>query len=156
MNLAQVGRDLPDGLRAMSNLMNMLVEAAMACKVTVKKSAAWEHIGVYLEGKKYWVGVNFTQPDYLYFNTCCRIDYDAAVKLAVGELSEASWVPGGYRWWVGAELDSEEVHFFSRSKVKQMEWLEAFIRDCLAKARSIESPGQAEAAEQPKEEIGDA
>ncbi|QJX00408.1 hypothetical protein FTUN_8038 [Frigoriglobus tundricola] len=39
--------------------------------------------------------------------------------------------------WRG--LDSEAVHFYARSKVSQMQWLEEFIRESLTKARSVES-----------------
>jgi hypothetical protein len=151
MTLAQVGKYMPEGLRALSNLMNMLVEAAAACKVTVKKAASWDHIGLNLSGLKYWVGVDFWEPEKLWFGTRCRIDPEAARQLGVGELGEENWVPGRYRWWRGVELDSEAVHFFSRSKVSQMQWLEGFLRECLAQARSIETPDQPPIPEEPDE-----
>lgn len=143
MKLAQVGKFMPEGLRAFTNLMNMLVEAALACRVTVKKSANWEHMGVYLDGRRYWVGITLEEPEKLWFMTCGQIDKTAASKLPIGELcNEGSWVPGEWSWEVGAELDSEAIHFFARTKVGQMEWLTAFLRDCLAKARSVETPNQ--------------
>jgi hypothetical protein len=142
MTLAQVGRDMPGGLRALSNLLNMLVEAAGACKVAVKKYPEWNSIGLLLDGRKYWVGVNFSEPECLVFNTCCRINLEAATKLGVGEIFQEKWVPDLNRWSRWVDLDSEEIHFYSRSKVRQMEWLEDFLRDCLAKARSIETPDQ--------------
>jgi len=151
MTLAQVGKYMPEGLRALSNLMNMLYEAADACKVSVKKQHGWSDIGLYLDGKKYWVGVNFSEPEYLYFNTCCRIDAEAAARLGAGELKEESWVPGRWRWMRWVELDSEAVHFFSRSKVGQMQWLEGFLRECLTLARSIETADQPPVPEEPDE-----
>lgn len=84
MTLAQVGKFMPEGLRALSNLMNMLVEAAGACKVAVRKLPGWDHIGLYLDGKKYWVGVNFSEPEKLWFGTRSQIDPEAAAKLGVG------------------------------------------------------------------------
>jgi hypothetical protein len=150
MTLAQVGKYMPEGLRALSNLMNMLYEAAAACKVPVKKAAEWESLGLTLGGLKYWVGVSFSEPEKLWFGTRCRIDPDAAAKLGVGELTEENWVPGRYRWWRGADLDSEPVHFFSRSKVSQMQWLEGFLRECLAQARSVETPDQPPTPEEPE------
>ena len=39
---------------------------------------------------------------------------------------------------------------FARSKVSQMEWLEGFLRECLAKARSIETPDQPPIPEEPE------
>jgi hypothetical protein len=143
MTLAQVGKYMPEGLRALSNLMNMLFEAAAACKaLPIKKGAGWDYIGLYLDGRKYWTGVDFPEPEKLWFRTCCQIDRDAAAKLGSGELAEESWVPGRYRWCRAIDLDSEPIHFFSRSKVSQMQWLEEFVRDCLVKARSIETPDQ--------------
>jgi hypothetical protein len=144
MTLAQVGKYMPEGVRALSNLMNMLNEAAAACKVSVKKKAGWDYIGLDLDGRKYRVAVAFSEPEKLWFGTPRRIDPDAAANLG--------WVPDrdGW-WWVGVELDSESVHFFSRSKVSQMEWLEDFLRDCLAKARSIETPDQPALPEEPEE-----
>src|SRR5262249_287688 len=37
MTLTQVGKYMPDGLRALGNLLNMLFEAAAACKVKTNK-----------------------------------------------------------------------------------------------------------------------
>lgn len=151
MTLAQVGKYMPEGLRALSNLMNMLVEAAGACGVTAKKVPGWNDIGLNLDGKKYWVGVVFSEPEYLNFKTMCRIDHEAAAKLGDGELDEETWIPGRHRWVKWVDLDSEAVHFFSRSKVSQMQWLEAFLRDCLDKARTVVTPDQPN----PAEEAGD-
>jgi len=151
MTLAQVGKYMPEGLRALSNLMNMLFEAAGACKVSVTKRAGWEYAGLNLDGKKYWVGVTFAEPEKLWFGTRTRIDPDAATKLGVGHLEQENWVPGHHRWWSGAELDSEAVHFYSRSKLSQMQWLEGFLRECLDKARSIETPDQPPIPEEPEE-----
>src|SRR6185437_13496342 len=49
MTLAQVGKYMPEGLRALSNLMNMLFEAATTCKVSVKKRGGWDYMGLDLE-----------------------------------------------------------------------------------------------------------
>jgi hypothetical protein len=150
MTLAQVGKYMPEGLRALSNLMNMLVEAAAACGVPAKKIPGWNDIGLYLDGKKYWLGVIFSDPEYLNFKTLCRIDPEAATKLGDGELTEESWIPGRHRWVRWVDLDSEAVHFFSRSKVSQMQWLEGFLRECLAQARSIETPDQPPMPDEPE------
>jgi hypothetical protein len=151
MTLVQVGKYMPEGLRALSNLMNMLFEAASACKVSVKKGAGWDYIGLKLDGSKYWVGVTFAEPEKLWFSTSSKIDPEAARKLGVGDLGEENWVPGRFRWHRGIELDSEPVHFFSRSKVSQMQWLEGFVKECLALARKIETPEQPPIPEEPEE-----
>jgi hypothetical protein len=118
MNLAHVGKLMPEGLRAASNLMNMLMEAAIACKLPVKKSAGWDYLGVSMQGGKYWIGIEFSSPEKLWFATYSQIDRIAADKLSSGEIYEDREAYGGYSWACGVELDSEEVHFFARSKVR--------------------------------------
>ncbi len=151
MNLTQVGKFMPEGIRALSNMLNMLLEAAVACKVSTEKSSGWKYIGFLLDGKKYWMGLGYDDPEKLVFVTRCRIDREAAARLDEGELLEENWVPGRYRWCRRAELASETIHFFERSKVSQMRWLESFLRDCLDMARSIETPDQPPLPEQPEE-----
>jgi len=150
MTLTQVSKYMPEGIHALSNLLNMLFEAAEACKISIKKSAGWDYMGLALDGRKYWFGIGFDEPDKLLFWTSCRIDREAAARLGTGEVWEESWVPGRYRWGLAAELDSEDIHFFSRNKVRQVEWLESFLRGCLAKARSIETPDQPPIPEEPE------
>jgi hypothetical protein len=150
MTLTQVGKYLPEGIRALGSLMNMLSEAAAGCKVVVRTSAGVDYMGIKLDGSKYWLGINFSEPEKLWFRTRCRIDPEAAARLSVGQLTEESWIPGRYRWSSVAELDSEEIHFFSRTKVSQMQWLEGFVRECLRMARSIETPDQPLVPEEPE------
>lgn len=154
MNLAQVSWQMPEGFRALSYLFDMLLEAAAACKVRAKKSVGWEptwNIGLNLERKKYWLGVDSKEPETLWFGTYhCRIDPEKAAQLD-GEVVEDKSVPGSYRWWRGVELNSESVHFFSRSKVGQLRWLMNFLRECLDMVRSIETPDQPPIPEEPEE-----
>jgi hypothetical protein len=141
MTLAQVGKYMPEGLKAMSNLMNMLVEAANFCKVSVIKKPRWDNTGLELDGKRYWVGVNHDEPEYLYFSTDqMLIDVEAANRLPVGKTNQSQDVPGGTYWLRWIELDSEDVHFFARSKISQMEWLEQFLKESIEIAKTIERP----------------
>jgi hypothetical protein len=154
MNLMQVGKFMPEGFRDLASLLDMLFEAAAACKVTAKKAVYWEptwSLGINLEGKKYWFGVRSDEPGTLWFGTYqCRIDPEKGSRLD-GEVVEDKTVPGSYRWWRGMELNSESVHFFARSKVGQMRWLEGFLRECLTMAHSIETPEQPPIPEEPEE-----
>jgi hypothetical protein len=151
MFLTQVDWQMSEGVRALSNLLNMLLEAASACKVSVKKAVGWNYSGINLEGLKYWVGILHDDPKKLWFHTRCRIDPEAAARLGVGELTEEDWAQGRHCWWRGEELYSEEVYFFSRSKVGQLRWLENFLQECLQRARSIETPDQPPIPEEPEE-----
>lgn len=151
MTLVHVSKFMPEGLLAVANLMSMLLEAAGACGVKARKSADWESLGLNLDGMKYWIGVTFSDPENLWFATRCKIDPVAASTLGVGELSEETWVPGRSRWWRNLELESEAVHFFSRTKIGQMECLEGFLRECLSQARSIETADQPPIPDEPNE-----
>lgn len=145
MNLAQVSWQMPEGFRALAHLFDMLMEAAAACKVSAKKSVGWDptwNIGINLEKKKYWLGVNSADPETLWFGTYhCRIDPEKAARLD-GEEGEDTSVPGSYRWWRKADLNSEPIHFFARSKVGQIRWLMSFLQECLDMAHSIETLDQ--------------
>jgi hypothetical protein len=144
MAVAQVGWQMADGVRALRSLLTMLAEAAAGCKLSVKKSPAWEYIGWFLDDSKYWVGVDFEAPNYLRFQTSgCQIDPTAATNLGVGSVVPEKAVPGGLAWRHVVELDSEQVHFYSRSKAGQMQWLESFLREATEMARQIEVPRKA-------------
>ena len=151
MFLTQVDWQMSEGVRALSNLLNMLLEAASGCKVSVKRAVGWGYSGINLEGLKYWVGIIHDDPKKLWFRTRCRIDPDAAARLGVGKLTEEDFAQGGHVWWRSEELYSEETHFFSRSKVGQIRWLENFLQECLKMARSIEIPDQTPIPEKPEE-----
>ncbi len=138
MSLEKVEYYLPDGLRALGHFLNMLVEAANACNVVPKISKGENHIGVTLAGNKYRMRVFYAEPEMLEFSTRTQVDPKAAAKLDTGEVTPRG---AGYRWRRSVNLNSEEVYFFARSKVRQMEWLENFLRECLKMARSIEIPG---------------
>ncbi len=146
MTLTQVGKFMPEGIRAVLNLMNMLTEAAAACKVSSKTSAAWNYNGLRLDGK-YWIGIYYGDPENLYFGTRCKINPEAVRKLGLGQVTEEVW---GFCWSRREELNSEPVHFFSRTKVGQMEWLEGFLRECLTMARPIETPDQPPIPDEPE------
>jgi GMP synthase C terminal domain len=146
MAVERVGWELCPGVRALASMLNMLLEAVAACKVPATKNAAWDYVGLKVDGK-FWVGFYFTDPDKLCFLTQCKIQREAATKLPVGEVSESTWIPGGSRWGRSAELASEDIHFFARSKVSQMQWLQKFVTETLAMARAIVSPDQPAATE---------
>jgi hypothetical protein len=151
MNLTQVSKHLPDGIRALSSLLNMLFAVAAACKVSARYSGSRDFSGIVLDGAKYSLGLTYAHPEQLSFRTCCQIDGEKATRLAVGDVTEEDPIPGGCSWSRSINLDSEPVHFFSRSKVDQIRWLEAFLRECLTMGRSIEVPNQPPPPEEPEE-----
>ena len=142
MTIGQVGWQLAEGTRALRNFLVMLQEAAKACQVSARQSVSLESIGFVLDDGKYWLGLSLDEPEKLWFGTRCRIDQEAAARLEEGTVESADWVPGGYEWWRAGELESEQVHFYHRSKVGQIQWLEKFLRECLEMAHRIETPDQ--------------
>ncbi len=92
MTLTQVGPYMPDGVRALASLLNMLMEAVAACKVTATRSTGWDYIGLKVDGK-FWVGIEISEPEKLRFYTNCKIQREAATKLGVGEV----WEEPGFR-----------------------------------------------------------
>lgn len=143
MTAAQVNWHMADGVRALRSLMYMLEEVAAFCKVSARRSIAWDTLGLQLD-RKYWVGVHLDDPDQLRFHTeGCRIDPQAASGLGVGTVLEKDFAPGGLVWQRVVDLASEQAHFYSRSRARQMQWLEAFLRESLEFAHRIEVPGEA-------------
>jgi hypothetical protein len=151
MAIAHVGWQMPEGVKALGSLLDMFAEAAGACGVSARKRAFWGEVGYKLDGGKYWIGVNFDDPSLLWFATLCRINPEAAAALG-GEITHANWIPGAAQWLKSADLSSEEVHFFSRTKGGQIQWLIAFLRECLEQARSITTPDQPPIPDEPEEE----
>lgn len=148
MAIAQVNWHMGEGVRAHRSLLDMLEEVIRACKASVRKSNSWDWIGFWLDSK-YWIGVVFDDPEQLHFQTeGCRIDPQAANDLEVGMLVEPSSAPGGVMWRRTAELNSEEIHFYSRSRAGQVQWLEGFLQECLAMARTIETSNQSSSSDQ--------
>src|SRR5947209_669014 len=105
MAIAQVGWQMPEGVRALRSLLTMITEAAGTCGVSAQKKAYWDEIGFHLDGRKYWIGVGYDEPGRLWFATRCRIDPLAAAALG-GEITYEDWVPGQARWGRSADLSS--------------------------------------------------
>src|SRR5262249_40597117 len=96
--------------------------------------ASWDWIGLYLDRRKYWVGVRSSEPEKLWFaSEPDVVDPVAAERLGIGLVDNG-------KLWIGYDLESEEVHFYSRSRPSQIKWLETFLKDGLRAARSVELP----------------
>jgi hypothetical protein len=147
MIMEPVTWELGTGSRSLHNLLVMLSEAAQACRVPHnprKVHHFWEgqhYFGYLLDGKRFWLGVSFIDPNKVAFNTSqCRIDPSAAEKLQAGYVWEDKWAPGGKCWGCDLDLASEDVHFFARSLASQKECLEQFLKRSLDTAKLIVIP----------------
>lgn len=141
MTMGQVSFELAGGVRALRNFMNMLEESAHVAGVKVQAKAYPSESGLFLDGKNYWLGINYDYPDLLTFQTWNRpVDPDKAAALGVGEVHE--WNnKKGHGWGRDLDLTADGVFFYARPRAGQMQVLEAFIRESIELARKVELPG---------------
>jgi hypothetical protein len=159
MTMSQVTWQLPSGVRALRTLGTMLYEIASNCGCYTQLYGDRDSLGVYLDtvaGKKpraYWVGIHYERPEILEFVTNNRpVDKVRAESLGIDGIYEWQWGPG-YGWVRRMDLESEDIHFFARSKASQLQLLEKFLKECLATVQRIEIRGTDEtdaAAEEPE------
>jgi hypothetical protein len=142
MTMSQVTWELPGGVRALRSLTDMLYEAAKSCGVQAQPWGSRDWMGVNLEGRQYSAGIYFTRPEALRFETFYRrVDQDKVARVGLGTVWE--WQnKGGFGWFREMNLESEDVHFFARSKPSQMQLLEAFLRECLEIVKKVELPAE--------------
>ncbi len=138
MIMEQVTWELAGGIRALRTLVDMLLEAAAACAVRARQSASPTYMGIELERPRYCAGIYFDRPEFLVFETHYqKVDPALAARLGVAGVYEWESEPG-HGWRRELSLESEEVHFFARSKASQLQLLENFLRECLTTVRQIE------------------
>jgi hypothetical protein len=142
MTMEQVTWQLSGGVRALRALNNMLYEAANACGLKAQVLGDRTSLGIYLDKRNYWIGIEYDQPENLCFRTWYReVDKDAAERLGIDGLYEWTTEPG-YGWKRSLNLESEDVHFFARSKASQLQRLKQFLRECLDIVKQIEIRGE--------------
>ena len=142
MIMEQVTWELPGGVRALRSFGDMLYEvaASQGLQVQLKANPSW--LGVYLDRRSYWLGIYFDRPEVLVFETYYRrVNPETAARLGIEGVYECKDQPGHY-WRRELNLQSEEAAFFARSKARQMQLLEEFLRGCLETVKKIEVPGE--------------
>jgi hypothetical protein len=138
MTLNHVSWEMPNGIRSLQNLLAMIEEAANSCETSATKYGNSDGVGYYLDGQHYWLGVYYSDPEYLQFESCTAIDKQQAESFGIGMFEEFSDGREGYFWRRWANLHSEEIHFFARTKSAQVEWLKCFLYDSLVLVRRME------------------
>jgi hypothetical protein len=147
MTMPQVTWELSGGVRALRALTDMLYEAANACGCQPQTFGDRNYMGVYLDKHLDWLGIHYDRPQMLEFSTHKRrVDKNAAER--VGLEGIFAWDDGeAHGWHRFLDLESEEAHFFARSKASQMQVLETFLKECLATVRRIQLQDQMATAE---------
>jgi hypothetical protein len=141
MTMDRVTWELKNGVRAARNLIDMLREVLLGVvgsKIT--KTTGWEWVGFYIQDKKAWLGIYWESPTLLRFSTeNITFSLERAADIGYGQVEEHKWTPDGRRWFYEIDLESEEEHFFARSRANQMLRLEAFVRKGFAALAELES-----------------
>jgi hypothetical protein len=144
MSMGQVTWEMAGGARSLRTLTDMLCEAASACGLQAAPAGSWEYIGAKigsnLKRPDYYLAIYLDKPEILYFETDYRsVDPECAAQLGLENIEE--WPNGkGHSWIKELNLQSEETAFFVRTKARQMQLLEEFLRSCLDTVKRIESP----------------
>jgi hypothetical protein len=143
--MRRVGESITDGVIGLRSLLQMVEESLRACDVQLRRSTDWDNIGFYCtherRAKKFWVGIWLTEPFSLWFQT-----YDLLVEKGLterlglgGQVVEKWWARGQYTWEAAFDLSPANTSFFQGSATEQFEQIKAFLEDCVAKVRRIET-----------------
>ena len=143
MTMERVTSELGNGVRALWNLIQMLEEALEGHKAIYRQSVGQEWSGYYVRDKKGWAGVMWERPtDLVLQSNELAVDDDAAEHVGYGAVEPYRWGPGGKAWYHRLVLDSEEVHFFARSRASQIQCIEEFVKKGLEGLAKLEEGGQ--------------
>ncbi len=142
MIMGQVTWELAGGVRSLLALRVMLYEAANACGFKPSIGAWQDFMGIRLNGKDYRAGIHYDKPEILRFETWdSKVNKEAAEQLGIGRVYLWS-NKTDYGWYRELNLESEEAHFFSRSKASQLQFLEEFLDECRKKVEQVVLPEQ--------------
>lgn len=157
MTMGQVTWEMTTGIRSMRNLVDMLYEAAAACGLKAQIAGNRDMMFVYLDGRNYWAGIRYTNPESIHFATWnLKVDPQKVEELGVGTTFQWFNDKTQCGWQNDVNLELEEVHFFARSKVSQMQFLEQFLRENLELAQKviIKEVGGAQSVPEQEGEVG--
>lgn len=126
----RVGWELPNGVRSLKSLADMLGEAIASCNIQQStRSGAWEWIGYYLDNKNFFFGINYDRPEILVFeNQKLKVRQDSVERVGFGRLAKQK---GKIYWFHELDLSSEDVHFYALSKERQLHRVKEFLRKSL-------------------------
>jgi len=131
IRMEKVGWQLPEGQRALRSLLAMIGEAISSNDLKIhQKTAGWDWIGYYLEGKSCFIGFYFDEPDVLRFEGYLN-KKPISPELSSGELD-------GTTWNNRLSLSSEDKDFFfAQSKTNQFRLIEKFLHDSWSEFRRM-------------------
>lgn len=128
--MEKISWELSPGVKSLRNLINMFgyVIENIDSKLLTQRSAGWDWIGYYVLDKKAWCGIIYDAPSKLVLHTH-DVKINIENKPDFGEIRESNYYkPDGKRWYNEIELESEDEHFFARSKPSQIKCIEEFLK----------------------------
>jgi hypothetical protein len=156
MTMGQVTWEMTTGVRSLRNLVDMLYEAAAACGLKAQIAGNRDMMFVYLDGKKYWAGIRYSNPELIHFATWnARADAQKVEELGIGTTFQWFNDKTQCGWQRDINLESEDVHFFARSKASQMQFLEQFLRENLELAKKVVTKDSGEQLASPEQTADD-
>jgi len=141
--MSKVEAGMFQGVHSLDSLFLLLSEAAERCSHEVEREWEWKHkwMGVYLEGRRFSVGVTLDGPDIVTFETCkFGIDAEAAKSLPFGQVVESKWprwTRGPFRWRRTLNLAGVDSDFYLSDVSFQLHSLESFVLESLQAAKSV-------------------
>jgi hypothetical protein len=138
--MEKAGPALAEGVKSLTNVLRMLDEAIIAksgkAKGYHKFTSDQGSIGYSLDSKKFFVGIDYEEPEVLYFLTLgdFAVKNDAAERAGFGML--VSDKDGRY-WQAELNFYSDDVAFFGLSKDEQRQRLDRFVSECLDATKKI-------------------
>ena len=142
--MTQVSWELSAGLKALSNLRVMLAEAAAANGLSATTFANKQWSGIKI-GKDYWAGIDFESPTILGVGTLRPLEHpQEAESLGLGLYDDQAWT--------SIDLESEQVHFFARTRASQLRFLETYLRDSMNLLKPLKLRSGKPATSDPDEE----
>jgi hypothetical protein len=132
MGVEKISWQLIGGVRSLVYLMQMLREAVENLNGKIARSSGWkEGCGheFTIGGSHYWAGLYYSEPEKLKFSAW-PVNKQLAAEIGHGLIEE--YVEKGKKmhvWRNQLNLDSEEVHFFARSKSSQIQCIEQFVKE---------------------------
>lgn len=133
MKMEKVTWQLVEGQRSLRSLLAMVEEAISATNLSIhQRTAGWDWIGYYLEGKKAFIGFYFDEPNLLCFEAYVGRPLDG-MEIDFGEVAD-----NGTQWDAFLDLAAErEPFFFAQNKANQYKIVEEFLRKSWTYAKTL-------------------
>jgi hypothetical protein len=131
MSVDKVTWQLTDGVRSLVYLKRMLYEAVSnsVCE-QIGQNTGMETCGwaFFKDKVQYNIAMKYSEPGILHFKAY-GVNKSRAEQIGYGSVE--LWETNRYAWCHRLNMESEEVHFFARTKSNQIQCIEQFLKECI-------------------------